>query len=61
MRIARSTLSKWVSRYRAGGEAALGDRSSASSHRPVQLPAQVVEVIESWRREQKWSGRRIAR
>lgn len=59
--IARSTLSKWVARYRSGGPAALEDRSSAPAHRPTRLPAWVVELIESWRREKKWSARRIAR
>ncbi|WP_010533361.1 IS481 family transposase [Brachybacterium squillarum] len=60
-RIARSTLSKWVARYRAQGEAGLADRSSAPAHRPTRLPGWVIETIEQWRREKKWSARRIAR
>ncbi|MDK9660563.1 IS481 family transposase [Propionibacterium freudenreichii] len=59
--IARSTLSKWVARYRKHGQTGLVDRSSAPAHRPTRLPAQVVELIEDWRREKKWSARRIAR
>lgn len=58
--IARSTLTKWVTRYRAGGADALVDRSSAPAHRPTRLPIDVVELIDSWRRERKWSARRIA-
>ncbi|MBB5832651.1 transposase [Brachybacterium aquaticum] len=59
--IARSTLSKWVSRYRDHGEAGLEDRSSAPAHRPTRLPAWVVELIEHWCRRRKWSARRIVR
>lgn len=60
-RIARSTLSKWVTRYRAAGPSGLEDRSSAPAHRPTRLSVDVVELIESWRRSRKWSARRIAR
>ena len=59
--IARATLSKWVSRYRAHGLAGLEDRSSAPANRPSRLPVRVVELIEHWRRSKKWSARRIAR
>ncbi|MGP5054123.1 IS481 family transposase [Brachybacterium paraconglomeratum] len=59
--IARATLSKWVSRYRAHGLAGLEDHSSAPANRPSRLPVRVVELIEHWRREKKWSARRIAR
>ena len=58
--IARATLSKWVARYRAGGEDALVDRSSAPANRPGRTPLWVVETIETWRRRHKWSARRIA-
>lgn len=60
-RISRWTLSTWVTRYRAAGPAALGNRSSAPARRPTQPPVEVVELIESWRREKKWCARRIAR
>lgn len=59
--IARSTLSKWVARYHAEGEAGLEDRSSAPANRPTRIPAWVVELIECWRRTKKWSARRITR
>ena len=61
LRIARATLSKWVARYRAEGEAGLLDRPSAPATRPSRLPVWVVELIEKWRRDKKWSARRIAR
>ncbi len=57
--IARSTLSKWVARYREHGEPGLQDRSSAPAHRPSRLPVWVVELIESWRRTKKRPARRI--
>lgn len=59
--IARATLSKWGSRYRVQGVTGLEYRSSTSANRPSRLPARVVELIEHWRREKKWSARRIAR
>ena len=59
--IARATLSKWVARYRSHGLADLEDRSSAPAKRPSRTPMRVVEQIEHWRREKKWSARRIAR
>ena len=59
--IARTTLSKWVGRYREHGDAGLQDHSSAPASRPTRLPIWVLELIESWRRDKKWSARRIAR
>ena len=59
--IARATLSKWVARYRDRGSAGLVDRSTAPANRPARLPAWVVELIEHWRRTNKWSAHRIAR
>lgn len=56
--IARSTLSKWVSRYREHG---VQDRSSAPANRPTRLPEWVLELIEHWRRKKKWSARRTTR
>ncbi|GAB4096797.1 hypothetical protein GCM10028787_22720 [Brachybacterium horti] len=60
-RIARSTLSKWVTRYRAAGPSGLEDRSSAPAHRPTRLSVDVVELIESWRQSRRRPARRIAR
>lgn len=57
--IARSTLTKWVHRYRSEGIEALEDRSSAPVRRPRRLPIEVIETIEDWRRRHKWSARRI--
>jgi len=58
--VARSTLTKWVHRYRADGAEALDDRSSAPFRRPSRLPIEVIELIDAWRRDRKWSARRIA-
>jgi transposase len=58
--VSRQCLSKWVNRYRTCGEAGLADRSSAPHSCPSQTPPQVVELIEGWRREHKWSARKIA-
>jgi transposase InsO family protein len=44
------TCSKWVERYRAGGDAGLLDRSSAPQRIPHRTPADRVEVIELLRR-----------
>ena len=55
-RIARTTLSKWVSRYRAHGEDGLEDHSSAPANRPTRLAAWVLELIEFWRRKHKLSA-----
>ena len=58
--MSRQCLSKWVNRYRACGEAGLADRSCAPRSCPTQTPPQVVELIEGWRRQHKWSARQIA-
>ena len=60
MGISRACASKWVNRWRREGEAGLHDRSSAPHRQPIATPVEVVERIESWRRERKWSARRIA-
>jgi len=60
-RIARSSPSKWVTRYRVGGLSSLEDRSSIPARRPTRLPVDVVELIEPWRREKELAARRIAR
>ena len=51
---------RWLARYRAGGTAALFDRSSAPQRCPHQVPAERVAEIEGWRR-QRLSGPAIAR
>src|SRR3954453_17827284 len=44
------TCSKWVERYRAGGDAGLRDRSSTPRHIPHRTAPDRVEVIELLRR-----------
>ena len=44
--IARATLSKWVSRYRAEEVAGLEHRASAPAKCPSRLPVAGVELIE---------------
>jgi transposase InsO family protein len=48
--VSERTCSKWVHRYRAGGESQLRDRSSAPHQIPHRTPADRVEVIELLRR-----------
>ena len=57
--IARSTLTKRVARYRADGPEGLEDRSSAPAARPTRVPVEALELIDRWRRDHKWSARRI--
>ena len=51
---------RWLARYRAGGTAALIDRSSAPKDCRHEVPAARVAEIERWRR-QRLSGPAIAR
>src|SRR5690349_15733656 len=44
---------------RLHGDAGLQDRPSSPHRSPNATPAWVVEQIESWRRELKWSAQRI--
>jgi transposase InsO family protein len=48
--VSERTCSKWVSRYRAEGDAGLRDRSSAPSSIPHRTPDELVEVIVALRR-----------
>jgi transposase len=59
--VSRACLSKWKHRYETLGEVGLVDRSSAPRRSPTQIPEQVVDLIEAWRRERKWTARQIAR
>lgn len=58
--ISKRAAYKWLARYRAGGERALHDRSSAPARCPRRLAVEVVAAIERLRR-QRWTGPRIAR
>jgi transposase len=59
MGISRACASKWVNRWRRHGELGLRDRPSTPHHSPTATPAWVLERIETWRREKKWSAQRI--
>lgn len=59
MGISRACASKWVNRWRRHGELSLHDRSSTPHHSPTATPAHVVALIETGRREKKWSAHRI--
>jgi transposase len=59
MGISRACASKWINRWRRFGELGLHDRSSTPHESPNATPTWVIEQIESWRREQKWSATRI--
>ncbi len=59
MGISRACASKWVNRHRRYGEAGLRDRSSTPHHSPQATPASVIEQIETWCRERKWSATRV--
>ncbi|MEU8994780.1 IS481 family transposase [Streptomyces caniferus] len=59
MGISRACASKWVNRWRRHGDLGLLDRPSIPHHSPGATPAWVIEKIESWRRQEKWSAQRI--
>jgi len=59
MGISRACASKWVNRWRRYGELGLLDRSCVPHTSPHATPSEVIEQIEAWRREQKWSAQRI--
>ena len=58
--VSARTVRKWLARWRAGGEPALNDRSSAPARSPGRLPLKVTAEIERLRRE-RLSGPQIAR
>ena len=58
--VAMRSAYKWLARWRAGGERALHDRSSAPARSPRRLPLEVIAEIERLRR-QRLSGPQIAR
>jgi transposase InsO family protein len=57
--VSRQCLSKWKARFEEFGEVGLLDRASVPHASPTQLNAELVVLIESWRREHKWSARAI--
>jgi transposase InsO family protein len=57
--ISERTVRKWLARWRAGGEPALNDRSSAPARSPRRLPREITAEIEHLRR-QRLTGPQIA-
>ncbi len=57
--ISRACLTKWKSRFERDGLAGLQDRSSAPHARPTMIAPDVVELIETRRREHHWTARAI--
>jgi transposase InsO family protein len=60
MGISRQCASTWVNRHRQFGDLGLADRASTPARQPSATPVAVVARIETLRRKQKWSARRIA-
>lgn len=58
--VARGTVSKWVSRFRAEGRAGLEDRSSRPLRSPNQTPQRTERRIVSLRVTRRWGPHRIA-
>ncbi len=58
--VSERTAYKWLARFRGGGAAALGDRSSAPRRCPHRLSTERVAAVERLRR-QRWTSPRIAR
>lgn len=54
------TVTKWVRRYEAEGEAGLIDRSSRPHRLRAPTPVATIEQVETLRR-QRWTGKQIAR
>jgi transposase InsO family protein len=54
------TAYKWLARFDAEGEAGLEDRSSAPKTSPTRVAQGLVDAIEQLRRQNRWSGPRIA-
>ncbi|TDC51004.1 IS481 family transposase [Actinomadura sp. KC345] len=59
MGISRACASKWVNRWRRHGDAGLIDRPSTPHRSPNATPVWVIEQVQTWRRERKWSAQRI--
>ena len=57
--ISRQCLSKWKARFDELGEVGLLDRACVPHASPTQLDPDLVALIETWRRKDKWSARAI--
>ena len=58
-RVSRSTVSKYVRRYRTQGESGLVDRSSRPHSSPKQTSPRLVKAICKLRRKRSWGPHRI--
>ena len=58
-RVSRSTVAKWVRRYREEGEVGLEDRSSAPDRNPRLTPGELVRAICALRISRNWGPHRI--
>jgi transposase InsO family protein len=59
--VSRKTGYKWLERYKAGGAAALQERSRKPHRSPKQVSAVVAEAVVALRRETGWGGRKLRR
>ena len=57
--VSRPTGYKWVTRYRAGGRAALADRSHAPHHCPHRTEDPQAALILAVRREYGWGAKKL--
>jgi putative transposase len=57
--VSRPTGYKWQTRYRAGGLAALEDRSHAPQHCPHRVDGQREALIVAVRREYGWGAKKL--
>ena len=53
-RVSRSTVAKWIRRYRDEGKAGLEDRSSAPTRNPRLTPRELVRAICALRISRNW-------
>ena len=57
--VSRTTIHKWVRRYRAEGETGLEDRSSRPRRSPRLTPPELVQSVLAARVERRWGPHRI--
>jgi transposase len=58
--VSHETARKWARRYRAGGKAAMQDRSSRPHSSPTRTPTRVERRIVGLRVNRRWGPARIA-
>jgi len=59
--VSRKTVYKWLSRFREGGRAGLGDASRRPQASPTRTPAPMEDKVLALRDEHGWGGRKISR